>query len=257
MTVLVVYVASAETALDLLDNLVNSYEFRSATNFLDDLENGLRNLSDRLEQSYYDAKATVQGFADDLDNTLNDLNHEFDTAMNEVQGVVDQTSLDLNNFIDEQRAALSDLTSQLESLLNSAKAAFVKRLQRELEDLKNDDTLLVAARKTLDGFDKLQQGAFDTLDGLVKDAVGDLVNIEHVSLEGRIAAAAAAARGKQAPFVVIVKGRFGGTRDFEFRLEWVPWREGADDASLFKRLGGLVMGFLNGEDLGVSKLKAD
>lgn len=172
--------------------------------------------------------------------------------MNEVQSVINQASLELNNFVDEQHAALSNLTSQLESLLNSAKAAFVNTLQRELEDLKNDDTLLIAARKTLDGFDRLQQGAFDTLDGLMKDVVGSLVNLEHVSLDGRIAA-----RGRQAPFVITVKGQFGGKRDFEFRLEWVPWREGADDASLFKRLGGLVMGFLNGEDLGVSKLKAD
>ena len=172
--------------------------------------------------------------------------------MNEVQSVVDQASLELSNFVDEQHAALSDLTSQLESLLNSAKAAFVKKLQQELEDLKNDDTLLVAARKTLDGFDRLQQGAFDTLDGLMKDVVGNLVNIEHVSLDGRIAA-----HGNQAPFVITVRGQFGGKRDFEFRLEWVPWREGADDASLFKRLGGLVMAFLNGEDLGVSKLKVD
>ena len=172
--------------------------------------------------------------------------------MNEVEGFVDQASLELNNFIDEQRAALSDLTSQLESLLNSAKAAFVKALQKELEDLKNDDTLLAAARKTLDGFDRLQRGAFDTLDGLMKDVVGSLVNIEHVGLEGRISA-----RGKQAPFVITVKGQFGGKKDFEFRLEWVPWSPGADDASLFERLGGLVMGFLNGEDSGVSKLKAD
>ncbi|KAL8822508.1 MAG: hypothetical protein Q9191_006756, partial [Dirinaria sp. TL-2023a] len=116
----------------------------------------------------------------------------------------------------------------------------------------NDDTLLIAARKTLDGFDRLQQGAFDTLDGLMKEAVGNLVSIEHVSLEGKVAA-----RGKQMPFVIIIKGQFGRKKDFEFRLEWVPWREGADDASLFKRLGGLVMGFLNGEDLGVSKLKED
>ena len=231
---------------------MNSYEFRSATDFLNDIENGLRNLSNRLEKSYYEAKAAVQGFADDLDNTLDDLNHEFDMAMNEVQGFVDEASLELSNFVDAQSAALSDLTSQLESLLNSAKAALVKALQKELEDLKNDDTLLVAARKTLDGFDKLQQGAFDTLDGLMKDAVGDLVNIEHVSLEGKICA-----RGKQAPFLITIKGQFGGKRDFEFALEWVPWRPGADDTTLFKRLGGLVMGFLNGEDLKVSKLKAD
>ena len=187
-----------------------------------------------------------------MEETLNDLDDEFETAMNGMQDFVDQVSQELRNFVDKQRAELSDLTSQLELLLNSAKVSLVKSLRENIEIVKNEDTLPIAARKALYGIDKLQQGAFDTLDGLMKIAMGTLVNVEHFSLEGSIAA-----RGPQMPFVIIIKGQFGRKKDFEFRLEWVPWRQGADDTALFKRLRELVLSFLNGEHLGVSKLKED
>ena len=88
------------------------------------------------------------------------------------------------------------------------------------------------------------------LPSLVEDGV-HLKPFRNSSLEGMIKA-----NGTQAPFVISIKGRFGGYQDFEFRLEWVPWREVADDMSLFKRLSSMLMAFLNGDDVGLSKVSS-
>lgn len=250
MTGLVIFVAGCQTALDLLDDLIHSPGFNDALTFLGKLDDEVTMFGNHLIESYRKVESTIQGFAEDLNTTLDELNHEYKTAMNKVQGFVNEASLNLTNFLDEQRAALDNLTTELQGLLNSAKAKLVRTAQEEVERIKNDDTLLVAANRGLDSFDKLQQGAFDTLDGLMKDVVGNLVDIQHMSLEGKITANA----NKQTPFVVIIKGRFGGKRDFHFRLEWLPWRKGADDMSLFDRLTSMLMAFLNGDDVGLSKV---
>ncbi|KAI4187691.1 MAG: hypothetical protein L6R41_002637 [Letrouitia leprolyta] len=249
LTALVILVAGCETALDLLERIVHSQEFKDASNFLDELDNELTELGNDLADNYEKAKNAVKGFAEDLDRTIVDLNHEWKTTVNEVQGFVDNASLELTNFVNEQKAALDNLTCDLQNLLNGVKAQLVKTAQEEVEKIKNDDTLLVAANKGLDSFDSLQQSAFDSLNNIMKDVVGNLVDIQHISLDGTITADAK----KQTPFVITIRGKFGGKRDFEFKLEWVPWRPGADDMALFKRLSTMLMSYLNGEDVGLSK----
>lgn len=244
-----ILVAGCETALDLLERIVHSQEFKDASNFLDELDNELTELGNDLADNYEKAKNAVKGFAEDLDRTIVDLNHEWKTTVNEVQGFVDNASLELTNFVNEQKAALDNLTCDLQNLLNGVKAQLVKTAQEEVEKIKNDDTLLVAANKGLDSFDSLQQSAFDSLNNIMKDVVGNLVDIQHISLDGTITADAK----KQTPFVITIRGKFGGKRDFEFKLEWVPWRPGADDMALFKRLSTMLMSYLNGEDVGLSK----
>ena len=77
---------------------------------------------------------------------------------------------------------------------------------------------------------------------MIRNAVGELVTVEYIDLHGKITADA----GRQRPFIITIRGQFGGLRAFVFDIEWMPWRPGADDMALFKRLTDMVMAFLKG-----------
>ena len=241
---------SAEIALDVLDRRVVSDNFRNATNWLNQLSDDLKDLTVQVETGLDQAEDFVKDLADELEGTLNDIDHACNTMINEAQAALEQKSAEISNFVAQQQAKLNQLNLDLQKVINGATADLVRIAKEECEKCKNDDTLLVAARKSLDSFDQLQRGAFDTLEGMIKDAVGDLVNVERVSLHGKITADAR----RQQPFVITIEGRFGGSRAFVFQLEWMPWRPGADDMALFETLTDMVMAFLKGDAVGLKKI---
>lgn len=243
---------AAEAGFYLLERMANSDRFRDARNWLNHLDNELDNLGQRLDQRWREAQETIRDLGSELDESFRDIDRACDNMISEVQADLETVSADLDNFVAEQQAALNKLGLELEGMVNGAKAKAVRSARDKAETAKNDDTLLVAARKTLDSFDKLQRGAFDKLEEMIQGAVGDMVDVQHVSVSGKIMAE----QKSQAPFVVTIKGVFCGKKDFEFELEWMPWRPGEDDMALFKRLAGMVMAFLNGEGVGRSKLIA-
>lgn len=250
-----VLLKAAETAFLLLERNGPSDRFRSARSWLDTLVDEVDILVDQVKTGYRAAENFANNLSEELKSTIKDIDNTCDEMISEVQADLETISVEIDTFVAEQTAALASLNLELEKLYNGGKAIAARKAKELAETAKNDDTLLVAARKSLDSVDKLQRGAFDSLNSLIQDAIGDLVIVEHASLKGMIVAD----EKKQKPFVVVVKGRFGGTKGkaFEFELEWMPWRPGADDMALFKRLTGMVMAFLNGEALGLSKLKQE
>ena len=250
LTAVIVIRISSETALDLLERLVRSGKFRDATNWLNELGDDLNNLTEQVETGFRQAQNFVKDLGDELEGTMKDIDHACDTMINEAQATLEQKSAEITNFVAQQQAALNQLNLDLQKVINGATADLVRIAKEECEKCKNDDTLLVAARKSLNSFDQLQRGAFDTLEGMIKNAVGDLVNVEHVSLYGKITADVR----QQQPFVITIKGQFGGSKAFMFQLEWMPWRPGADDMALFKKLTDMVMAFLKGDAVGLKKL---
>ena len=250
LTAVMVIRISSETALDLLEGLIRSDNFRNATNWLNELSDDLDDLTEQVQTGLRQAQNFAQDLGDELEGTMNDIDHACNAMINEAQAALEQRSAEITNFVAHQQAALDQLSLELQKVLNGATADLVRIAKEECEECKNDDTLLVAARKSLDSFDQLQRGAFDTLEGMIKNAVGDLVNVEHVGLHGKITADAR----QQQPFVITIKGQFGGSKDFLFQLEWMPWRPGADDMALFKKLTDMVMAFLKGDAVGTKKL---
>ena len=240
----------AETALDRVEETVRSDEFRVATNVLNRLGDELKNSTAQVETELRRAENFAKDLRDELDGAINDINGACDAMIDEAGAALEQKSAEISHFVAEQQAELVQLDLALQKVLNGAAADLVRIAKQEFDECMNDDTLLVAARTSLATFDQLQRGAFDTLDGIIKNAVGDLVNVEHVSLHGMITADAR----RQQPFVITIKGLFGGNRPFLFQLEWMPWRPGADDMALFKKLTDMVMAFLKGDTVGLMKL---
>ncbi|KAI9842409.1 MAG: hypothetical protein M1837_007154 [Sclerophora amabilis] len=238
-----------ESAVGLLEELLNSDAFREATNFLNELGDKLQTLTAELDNAYQTVNNAISVLGDELNDTVREIDQVCDTMINDTQCFLKEKSAELDNFIDEQQEALDKLSNDLQAVVNGIKAEALAIAREGVEKIKNDDTLLTAANKGLDSFDQLQRGAFDTLDEIIKTAVGDLVDIDRISLVGKITADAK----QQSPFVITIKGRFGKTKEFLFELEWMPWRPGADDTTLFKRLASMVMAFLNGDAVGLSK----
>ena len=250
LTAVIVIRRSSETALDLLETLVRSDSFRNATNLLDRIGDELNDITEQVQTGLRQAENFAKDFGDELEGTMKDIDQACNTMINEAQAALEQKSAEIANFVAQQQAALNQLNLDLQKVINGATADLVRIAKEECEKCKNDDTLLVAARKSLNSFDQLQRGAFDTLEGMIKNAVGDLVNVEHVSLYGKITADAR----QQLPFVITIKGQFGGSKAFMFQLEWMPWRPGADDMALFKQLTDMVMACLKGDAVGLKKL---
>ena len=241
---------AAESALDLVAAVVRSNNFRDATNWLDKLRDELDDLTEQVQTKLRQAENFAKDLGDELQGAMNDIDHACNTVINEAQATLERKSAEIRNFVAQQQAELNQLGLDLQKVTNGATAYLVRNAKEECEKYKNDDTLLVAARKSLDSFDQLQRGAFDALDRMIRNAVGELVTVEHVGLHGKITADA----GRQRPFVITIKGQFGGLRAFMFELEWMPWRPGADDMALFKRLTDMVMAFLKGDKVRLKKL---
>ena len=241
---------AAESALGLVEAAVRSNNFRDATNWLDKLRGELDDLTEQVQTKWRQAENFAKDLGDELQGTMNDIDYECDTMINEAQATLEEKSVEIRKFIAQQQAELNQLGLDLQEVMNGATADLVRKAKEKCEEYKNDDTVLVAARKSLDRFDQLQKGAFDTLDKMIRNAVGELVTVEHVGLHGKITADA----GRQRPFIITIKGQFGGFRPFMFELEWMPWRPGADDMALFKRLTDMVMAFLKGDNVGLKKL---
>ena len=241
---------AAESALDMVEAVIRSNKFRGARSWLDKLRDELDDLTEQVQTKLRQAENFAKDLGDELQGAMDDIDHKCDTMINEAQATLEKTSAEIGNFVAQQQAELNQLGLDLQKVINGATADLVRDAKGECEKYKNDDTFLVAARKSLDSFDQLQRGAFDTLDKMIKHAVGELVTVEHVGLHGKITADAR----RQRPFIITIKGQFGGFRAFMFELEWMPWRPGADDMALFKQLTDMVMAFLKGDKVGLKKL---
>ena len=242
---------TAELARDNAFRIVNSRDFRNAVEFLGRLDDELSKITEDVENGSKLLSIKVDALNDDLADTIRKIDSECNNVIMEVEGQLQKVKAELKNFSDSQQVELRNFNLELQNVLSGIKAQAVINAKDFLEAVKSDDTLLVAARRGLDSFDQLQRGAFDSLDGLMRHTTGDLVNVEHVSLYGLITANA----NTQAPFVITIEGRAGGVKPFRFQLEWIPWRPGADDTDLFKRLADMVMQWLNGKDVGLNKIQ--
>ena len=243
---------AAESALDIVTAVVRSNNFRGATSWLDKLRDELDDLTEKVQTKLRQADNFAKDLGDELQGAMDDIDHKCDTMINDVQATWDQKSAEINNFVTQQQAELSQLGLDLQKVINGATADLVRDAKKECEKYKNDDTFLIAARQSLDRFDRLQQRAFDSLDKMIRNTVGELVIVEHVGLRGTITAAADDAG--QRPFIITIRGLFGGFRPFTFELEWMPWHPGADDMALFKRLTDMVMAFLKGDEVGLKRI---
>ncbi|MCJ1251166.1 hypothetical protein MMC30_008397 [Trapelia coarctata] len=235
---------TASDHLRKLRDVANSSEYKQAASTykqaqsaFDDAQRALDSGKAEYERQISDAlvKATqaVDAARRDVDDTIASAKRRLEEANKAVE-----------NLVQEQGQELDDLHAELQKLGLSALKTRVGAARVLVEQLKNDKTASITVSTGLDLLGKLSNEQLDTLDAKLKAFTSTLVTDIRLELRGEIKAKAE----KVEPFLITVKGKFGGTQDFSFELEWRPWGRGLDESSWFKRLGRALLGVVRGDE---------
>ncbi|KAL9564395.1 hypothetical protein ACKAV7_011586 [Fusarium commune] len=204
------------------------------TSIIDGFKSRIASLQYMVDETFEELQAAVQ-----------DGNLQFDRLKQAAQNIRAMINEELARQERESQARSDKLSLELKETGVFLQSTAYLTAKKSLDFAQNNNFALIAAKKALEGFQKVDEAAYQAVRGFVNDAIDSLVDVQLIHFKGEIKAN----KNDQKPFTLIIGGTMGRDRRFLFALQWMPGQTAELLVELGKRAVMVITGTYSASSL--------